>query len=131
MRIILIPGRLSLDKIRQILKEADITLPIIVDPENETQIKETEKASIYVVKMETDDNSIDGEDFDLLTLVTLVATSYGTIKGKTVPFEGKTIRCKNQHGQNLAVKVSKDEIRIDPCDPADPNLVSGMMAKAT
>ncbi len=131
MRVILIPGRLSLEKIRLILKKANITLPIIIEPQIEAQIKETEKAAIYVVQTNTEDTSIEGENFDLITLVTLVATSHGTVKGQTVLFEGKTILCNDQDGRNLAVMVTKDEIRIAQCDPSDPNVVSGTMVKAT
>lgn len=131
-RVILIPGKWSLEKIRRILEIRDIKLPIKVDPQIEAQIKETEKATIYVVKTDTDDKSREGENFDLLTLVTLVATSYGTVKGKTVLFEGKTILCKDQiEGRNLAVTVTKDAINIAPCELTDPNLVFGTMLNAT
>ncbi len=131
-RVILIPGKWSLEKIRRILEIRDIKLQIIVEPQIEAQIKETEKALIYVVQTGTDDKTKKEENFDILTLVTLVATSYGTVKGKTVLFEGKMILCKDQiEGRNLAVTVTKDEIRIAPCDLADHNLVSGTMLNAT
>ncbi|MBS0628790.1 MAG: hypothetical protein JSS30_01030 [Verrucomicrobia bacterium] len=132
MRVILIPGRLSLDKLKLILKYRNIPLSIEVDPAIEKCLGETNEPSIYVAKTDTNTDFIFDERFKVLTLVTLACLSYGTVKNKTILFEDTIILCSDVfEGRFLAVTLTNDKITIAPClDVKDPKVVTGTCVKA-
>jgi len=141
-RIILIPGGLTLPKVRQLVKRLNIPITIEVDPDLEMQIKESERPCIIVFKTTTEISLpvdeklrlLNKEGFDILSLVTVVALSHGSIPNypKMLLFRSSTILCSDRIEEHkyLAVQVGEDTIHIGEClNPEDSNIVTGTMIK--
>lgn len=150
IRVMFIPGRLTLEKIKHLVKKQRIPISIEVDPSIEKQIAESEKPYVIVVKTQADMNSgklswtekvrrVKESGFDVLSLVALVALSYDSVPGesKTLLFnhQDNAILCSdtatNDRGsiRSIAVQVSRDKISIYSCLPSAANMITALMLK--
>lgn len=150
IRIMFIPGGLTLEKIKHLVKKQEIPISIEVEPSIEKQIGESEKPYVIVVKTQADMNSgklswrekvslVKESGFDVLSLVALVALSYDSVPGesKTLLFnhQDNAILCsdtaRNGRGsiRSLAVQVSGDKISVYSTLPSAANMITALMLK--
>jgi hypothetical protein len=142
-RIILIPGGLTLSKVKQLIRRLNIPITIEINPKLEMRIKGSEKPRIIVFRTSTDigllplDEKLrllNEEGFDVLSLVTAVALSHCSIPNnpEMLLFRGSTILCSDrvEERKHLAVQVGENTIHIKEClNPKDSNIVTGTMIK--